>query len=78
MTEPCAGLLIVAPGPRYLLLRRNDRDEWESPGGHIEAGETPEQAARRESLEEIGWAPSGPITEIDRAPSCSSYWLNTP
>ncbi len=66
MTEPCAGLLIVAPGPRYLLLRRNDRDEWESPGGHIEAGETPEQAARRESLEEIGWAPSGPITEIDR------------
>ena len=66
MTEPCAGLLIAAPGPRYLLLHRNDREEWEGPGGHIEPGETAEQAARRESREEIGWAPSGPITEIDR------------
>ena len=65
MTASCAGLLIVAPGPRYLLLQRNDRDEWEGPGGHIERGETPEQAARREASEEIGWAPSGPLTEID-------------
>ena len=65
MTASCAGLLIAAPGPRYLILQRNDRDEWEGPGGHIERGETPEQAARREASEEIGWAPSGPLTEID-------------
>ena len=66
MPSHCAGLLIVAPGPRYLLLHRNDRNEWEGPGGHIEPGETPQQAATRESQEEIGWAPSGSITEIDR------------
>ena len=65
MSTPCAGILIAAPGPRYLLLHRNDRDEWEGPGGHIEPGETAEQAARREASEEIGWGPSGPLAEID-------------
>lgn len=66
MTTACAGILIEAPGPRYLLLRRNDRNEWEGPGGHIEPGETPEEAARRECLEEIGWKPAGKLIEIDR------------
>lgn len=41
---------------RVFLLRRadtGDRDgEWALPAGHVEAGETPEQAARRELLEE--------------------------
>ncbi|MHB1266296.1 MAG: NUDIX hydrolase [Acidithiobacillus ferriphilus] len=66
MPIACAGILIEAPGPRYLLLRRNDRNEWEGPGGHIEPGETPEEAARRECREEIGWKPTGKLTEIDR------------
>jgi len=26
-----------------VLLARNDRDEWELPGGRLEAGETPEE-----------------------------------
>ncbi len=65
MTTACAGILIVAPGPRYLLLQRNDRNEWEGPGGHIESGETAEDAARRECQEEIGWSPQGELTEID-------------
>ena len=66
MTARCAGILFVAPGPRYLLLHRTDRDEWEGPGGHIEPGETAKQAARRECREEMGWAPKGVLTEIDR------------
>ncbi len=39
---------------RLLLSRHKGRDTWETQGGHIEPGETPEQAARRELWEESG------------------------
>lgn len=39
----------------YLLIRaRKPKDAWVFPKGHIEEGETPEQAAIREVLEEAG------------------------
>ncbi len=42
---------IVAVGGRFLLLR-NERDEWELPGGRLEPGETPAACCAREILEE--------------------------
>ena len=39
---------------KWLLSRHRERDTWETQGGHIEPGETPLQAARRELYEESG------------------------
>lgn len=63
--ERCAGLLFRAPGPKYLLLHRSDRHEWETPGGHVEAGETNTQAARREALEEVAYDHQGDLQKLD-------------
>jgi 8-oxo-dGTP pyrophosphatase MutT (NUDIX family) len=50
-----------------LLLWRHrfitDTWGWEIPAGRIEAGETPEQAAARETEEETGWRP-GPLRAL--------------
>jgi ADP-ribose pyrophosphatase YjhB (NUDIX family) len=41
------------PEPRFLLVRASRAPfDWVIPKGHIEAGETPEQTARREVREE--------------------------
>lgn len=55
----CAGILFRARGPLYLLLKRSDTGEWCTPGGHIEDGETPIDAAIRECEEEMGVCPEG-------------------
>ena len=39
---------------KHLLSRHKDRATWETQGGHIEAGETPLEAAKRELWEESG------------------------
>lgn len=39
---------------KYMLSRHINRVTWETQGGHIEAGETPEEAASRELYEESG------------------------
>ena len=39
---------------KWILCRHRERDTWELPGGHVEAGETPAQAALRELHEEAG------------------------
>ncbi|MET3232278.1 UNVERIFIED_ORG: 8-oxo-dGTP pyrophosphatase MutT (NUDIX family) [Burkholderia sp. 1263] len=61
-SEPtkAAGVLIVADEAVLFLRRGNGGDhpgEWAFPGGHTEPGETAEESARRETLEEAGYEP---------------------
>lgn len=51
---PVAAGVMFCCGDRFLLLERNDGSGWALPGGHIEGGERPEEAARRETREETG------------------------
>lgn len=39
---------------KIVLSRHKERKTWETPGGHIEQGETPLDAAKRELYEESG------------------------
>lgn len=52
---------------KILLSRHKDRTTWETQGGHIEQGETPMDAAKRELYEESG------AVEFDIKPLCD-YW----
>lgn len=55
----------IVVGSRGTVLHLHKRlGIWMQPGGHIDAGETPDVAARREAMEELGLVvehpPSGP------------------
>ena len=50
-----AGSIIMNDEGKILLLTIPNRDIWSFPKGHMEAGETVEQATRREMLEETGY-----------------------
>ncbi|MGC4796235.1 NUDIX hydrolase [Micromonospora saelicesensis] len=57
---PISVKLVIDHHGKVLLLR-NERDEWELPGGKLEVGETPEDGVCREVAEELGLT----ITEVD-------------
>lgn len=71
------GLVASDARGRVLLVRRADDGTWGLPGGGVEPGETWEQAALRECLEETGWEAdltglqgvySDPATQVHRYP----------
>ena len=45
--------VLMTDGGQVLLLR-NERGEWELPGGRIDDGETPQDCLAREFMEELG------------------------
>ncbi len=49
-----AGAAVTDDAGRLLCVSSSIRDEWETPGGAGEPGETPAETARRETLEETG------------------------
>jgi 8-oxo-dGTP pyrophosphatase MutT (NUDIX family) len=59
--RPASGVVVHDADRGVLLLWRHrfitDSWGWEIPAGGVDVGETPEQAAAREVLEETGWRP---------------------
>ena len=64
-----AGIILMNQDGKILILKRAFDapfgGTWGLPGGMIEAGETPEIAARRELFEETGLAIDAPVMMID-------------
>ena len=59
-----SGVVVHEPGRGVLMMWRHrfigDVWGWEVPAGMIDPGESPEEAARREVAEEVGWS-VGPL-----------------
>jgi len=49
-----ASAFIVNDDSEVLLMNHSKLGKWIQPGGHIEGDETPNEAARRETKEEVG------------------------
>ena len=68
----------TAGGAAFMLTRRAQRmsahpGQWAVPGGRIDDGETPEEAARREVEEEVGLRDLDLLGRLDDYPTRSGY-----
>lgn len=64
----CVYIMALYKG-KWIFCKHKKRDMWENPGGHIEEGETPLEAAKRELYEETG------AIDFDIEPLCD-YYIN--
>lgn len=65
-TAEASGTVVVGDDGVLLLWRHRfttDSYGWEVPAGRVDEGETPAEAAARETLEETGWQP-GPLRHL--------------
>lgn len=53
-TQLLAGVVLPDSEGRILLLHGTNPSQWELPGGKVEPGEHPKDAAKREAKEELG------------------------
>ena len=65
--RPCAGICLINKDKKIFVGQRIDSqtDAWQMPQGGIDDGETPDKAAMRELLEEIGTDKATIITGLD-------------
>jgi 8-oxo-dGTP pyrophosphatase MutT (NUDIX family) len=49
-TARTAGGIVIGNGGTIVMVRSKNSESWLFPKGHIEEGETDEEAARRETL----------------------------
>ena len=75
------GAMLVRDGRVLLGLRRRDRRVapavWDVPGGHVEPGESPRTALRRELREELGIEAelAGPLRRLVDPALGATLWL---
>ncbi|MFF8103936.1 NUDIX domain-containing protein [Streptomyces sp. NPDC016640] len=62
-----AALVAVRRADRVLMVFDRRRRDWELPGGCVEEGESPREAAERELVEESGQRTDGPLRFIGYA-----------
>jgi 8-oxo-dGTP pyrophosphatase MutT (NUDIX family) len=53
--------VMLVDGGKVLLIRHTYVPGWQFPGGGVDPGETTEEAARRELIEETGYRATGPL-----------------
>ena len=64
-----AGVVFFDAEGRVLVVKPTYKDSWDVPGGYVNAGETPREAAAREVQEELGLhVEPGPTLVVDWAP----------
>lgn len=83
-TKQAAGTIHVAPDGAVLLLKRagvegvdNYVGHWALPGGGVDDGENPMQAAHREAIEEMGFDGRGPLKLFDQVRTPNGMTFHT-